>query len=85
MNSKHTVTKDGIPRYKFQYSKVTTGRYVVKPIKNQPKKPYLVDLISVVINATSDEIRKPVLPHIPHHINDKPDRSNKKTIFKVQQ
>ena len=73
MNSKHAVTKDGIPRYKLQYSKVT-GRYVVKPIKYQPKKPYLIDLISVVINAKSDEILKPILPHIPHHNNDKPDK-----------
>ena len=73
MNSKHNVTKDRIPRYKLQYSKVT-GRYVVKPIKYQPKKPYLIDLISVVINATIDELHKPILPHIPHHVNDKPDK-----------
>ena len=65
MNSKHVVTKYGIPGYKLQYSKVTGG-YVVKPIKNQPKKPYLVDLISVVINATSDEMHKPILPHIQY-------------------
>ena len=47
MKSEHAVTGDGTPRYKLQKSKITK-KYVIKPIKNEPEKLYLEDLISEV-------------------------------------
>ena len=74
MKSDHAVTEDGTPRYKLQYSKISK-KYVVKPIKNEPEKLYLNDLISEVINATTtSEMHKPILPHIPNRYIDKPDK-----------
>ena len=74
MKSEHAVTEDGTPRYKLQYSKISK-KYVVKPIKNEPEKLYLKDLISEVINATTtSEMHKPILPHIPNRYIDKPDK-----------
>ena len=73
IKSEHAVTEDGTPRYKLQYSKISK-KYVVKPIKNEPEKLYLKDLISEVINATTSEMHKPILPQIPNRYIDKPDK-----------
>ena len=74
MKSEQAVTRDRIPRYKHQFSKITK-KYVIKPINNAPEKLYIEHLISEVINAaTINELHKPILPDIPNRHLNKPDK-----------
>ena len=63
INAKHAVTKDNVPRYKLQLSKVTKS-HVVKPIKNVPEKKILNDLMSNILQSVkTGELHK--LPEVP--------------------
>ena len=66
------VTKDGVPRNKVQYSKVSQS-FVAKPIKNRPERKYLDDIMSFVIELApqgKDAAVEflPSLPNIPKFI-----------------
>ena len=74
MKSEQAVTRDRIPRYKHQFSKITKI-YAMKPINNASEKLYIEHLISEVINATTiNELHKPILPDIPNRHLNKPDK-----------
>ena len=74
INAEHAVTKDGVPRYKLQFSKVTQS-CVVKPIKCVPEKKFLVDLMSNVLRSvtTGEQYELPDVPQFEDSI-DKPTK-----------
>ena len=73
MKCEHALTKDRVPRFKLQYSKLCKT-YVVKPIKTAPEKVYIEDLMSQVLRITTEpDTSKPKLPNLPK-IFDKPEK-----------
>ena len=70
MKCQQALTKDRVPRYKLQYSKLYKT-CVVKPIKTAPEKVYIEDLMSQVVQITTEpDTSKPNLPDIV----DKPEK-----------
>ena len=79
MKAGHAITKNNIPRYKLQFSKVSQA-YVVKAIRKPPEKKYIDDLMSEVVNLTKFEdhvVNLPILPDIPQSASatEKPDKN----------
>ena len=72
MKCEHALTKDRVPRFKLQYSKLSKT-YVVKPIKTAPEKVYIEDLSQVLRITTEPDTSKPKLPNLPK-IFDKPEK-----------
>ena len=73
INAEHAFTKDNIPRYKLQYSKIPQ-RYVVKAIKQAPEKEYLQDLIQLIVDTVKYG-KQLKLPQVPQFSStDKPSK-----------
>ena len=65
MKCGHALTKDRMPRYKLQLSKMSK-KFVVKPIKTAPEKTYIGKLMTEVINMIEQPFsHKPVIPRLP--------------------
>ena len=73
MKCGYALTKDRMPRYKLQISKILKT-FVVKPIKTAPEKSYIGQLMAEVINMTEQPFsHEPKLPHLPS-LYDKPEK-----------
>ena len=79
INAEHAVTKDNVPRYKLQFSKVTQS-HVVIPIKNVPENKFLNDLMSNILQSVkTGELHK--LPEVPR-FEDSVDKPTKEEIIR---
>ena len=63
INAEQVFTKDNVPRYKLQYSKISQS-YVVKAIKQAPEKEYLQDLIQLIVDTVKYG-KQLTLPQVP--------------------
>ena len=74
INSKQAVTKEGIPRYKLQFSRVTQSM-VVKPIKCVNEMKFIDDLKSNMLQSLKTG-EKYTLPKVPVFQVDKPNKAD---------
>ena len=73
INSKQALTKDNVPRYKLQFSRVTQSM-VVKPIKCLAEKIFIDDLKSNMLCSLRTGV-KYTLPKVP--VYEKTEMPNK--------
>jgi len=68
ISNKQAITKDGVPRYKYQYSRITQSM-VIKPIKVEQKKVFIDDLLKNLFRLFKGEIEcsAPKIPELESH------------------
>ena len=79
INSEQALTKDNVPRYKLQFSRVTQSM-VVKPIKCMPEKIFIADLKSNMLRSLRTGV-KYTLPKVPAY--EQTERQNKADAIRV--
>ena len=81
INAEQAVTKDGVPKFKFQFSKLSKT-YVVKKINNVPERKYVNDLMDTALASLSSGHINP-LPKTPQ-FDDPISKPSKEEVIRLQ-
>ena len=73
VNLSRAVTSSGKDRFKYQFSKITQN-WTCKPLKEEKKRPYLLEMTSEVVRVAQEKVSLalPPIPKLPENIASTP-------------